>query len=61
MNKDFLHGKNALVTGAGSGIGRQVSVALAAAGASMVLAGRRIAELESTGADIEHVGGQRRD
>jgi len=42
--------KIALVTGAGSGIGRAVSLALAAAGYSVVLAGRRAAELEKTAA-----------
>jgi len=41
-------GKIALVTGAGSGIGRAVSVALNVAGWSVVLAGRRVAELEKT-------------
>jgi len=40
----------ALVTGAGSGIGRAVSVALNSAGYSVVLAGRRAAELERTAA-----------
>jgi len=38
----------ALVTGAGSGIGRSVAVALARAGYSVVLAGRRKAQLEQT-------------
>ncbi|MCC6342854.1 MAG: SDR family oxidoreductase [Bryobacterales bacterium] len=38
----------ALVTGAGSGIGRAVAVALQAAGYSVTLAGRRRAELEKT-------------
>ena len=38
----------ALVTGAGSGIGRAVSLALASAGYSVVLAGRRSAELVAT-------------
>ena len=38
----------ALVTGAGSGIGRVVSIALHAAGFSVVLAGRRREELERT-------------
>jgi NAD(P)-dependent dehydrogenase (short-subunit alcohol dehydrogenase family) len=38
----------ALVTGAGSGIGRAVALALNAAGYSVVLAGRRAAELEKT-------------
>jgi len=38
----------ALVTGAGSGIGKAVSLALQAAGYSVVLAGRRSVELERT-------------
>ena len=42
--------KIALVTGAGSGIGRAVSIALASAGYSVVLAGRRKEELEKTSA-----------
>ena len=40
----------ALVTGAGSGIGRAVSLALQSAGYSVVLAGRRAAELQQTAA-----------
>jgi NAD(P)-dependent dehydrogenase (short-subunit alcohol dehydrogenase family) len=42
------NGKVALVTGAGSGIGRAASLALQAAGYSVVLAGRRAAELDVT-------------
>jgi len=42
--------KIALVTGAGSGIGRAVSLALSAAGFSVILAGRRREELEKTAA-----------
>ena len=42
--------KIALVTGAGSGIGRAVSLALDSAGYSVVLAGRRAAELDKTAA-----------
>src|SRR5436305_14365592 len=42
--------KVALVTGAGSGIGRAVSLTLQSAGYSVVLAGRRLAELQQTAA-----------
>ncbi|MFE3327386.1 SDR family oxidoreductase [Streptomyces sp. NPDC059176] len=49
--------RSALVTGAGSGIGRSVALALAGAGWSVALAGRRAAALEETassagGADV---------
>src|ERR1039458_8413268 len=50
-------GKIALVTGAGSGIGRAVSLALQAAGYSVALAGRRAAELERTAASGDPSGG----
>jgi NAD(P)-dependent dehydrogenase (short-subunit alcohol dehydrogenase family) len=46
-----MHGSNlkvALVTGAGSGIGRAVSLALRGAGYSVALAGRRAPELQET-------------
>jgi NAD(P)-dependent dehydrogenase (short-subunit alcohol dehydrogenase family) len=46
-------GKIAIVTGAGSGIGRAVSLALHADGYSVVLAGRRSAELEKTEAQAK--------
>ena len=44
------NGKVALVTGAGSGIGRAVSLAFQSVGYSVVLAGRRLLELEKTAA-----------
>jgi NAD(P)-dependent dehydrogenase (short-subunit alcohol dehydrogenase family) len=50
--------KIAIVTGAGSGIGRHVAVALAESGYSLVLAGRRRERLEATGLDIERANSQ---
>jgi short chain dehydrogenase len=44
------NGKVALVTGAGSGIGRAVSLAFQSVGYSVVLAGRRLLELEKAAA-----------
>jgi NAD(P)-dependent dehydrogenase (short-subunit alcohol dehydrogenase family) len=49
--------KIALVTGAGSGIGRAVSLTLQRAGYSVVLAGRRASELERTASLAEGSGG----
>lgn len=48
--QSMVSGKIAVVTGAGSGIGRAVSLALASAGYSVALAGRRAAQLEQTAA-----------
>ena len=52
-----LNGRIAWVTGASSGIGRAVAVALAQAGAQLILSGRRAEALEETAAAIAAVGG----
>ncbi len=52
-----LTGKVALVTGASSGIGERQSIALAAAGASVVLLGRREQQLQQAVDTIERGGG----
>ena len=51
-----LKGKRALVTGAGSGLGRQMALGLAEAGADMILTGRRREPLEKCAAEIRDYG-----
>jgi len=51
-----LSGRVALVSGAGSGMGRAMATALAEAGADVMLAGRNLARLEKTAAEIEKLG-----
>lgn len=48
----------AMVTGAGSGIGRAVALKLQAAGFDVALLGRRVSELEKTAADAAAGGGR---
>ncbi len=56
---DFnLSGKVALVTGGSSGIGRRQALALALAGAAVVLLGRREAQLHEAVAEIKAAGGE---
>ena len=52
------NGRTALVTGAGSGVGRAVALALHEAGYAVVLAGRREVELEKTAAAGATGGGK---
>lgn len=48
MAESPLAGKTALITGAGSGIGRAIAIALAGEGMRITLVGRRAAPLEET-------------
>ena len=52
-----LSGRAALVTGASSGLGRQFARTLAAHGASVALAARRIGRLEAAACEIRETGG----
>jgi 3-oxoacyl-[acyl-carrier protein] reductase len=47
-----LHGRTAVVTGAGGGIGRGIALALAAEGANIVIAARRLVTAQQTAALI---------
>src|SRR5690348_1550270 len=58
MGASWLSGQVAVVTGAGSGIGEATAVALARAGAAVVLAGRRIEPLNDVGDRIVMHGGR---
>ena len=53
-----LAGKVAIVTGAGRGIGRAISVALAQETATIVLAARSIQQLQITAGQVTNAGGQ---
>jgi|SRR6516162_4348478 NAD(P)-dependent dehydrogenase (short-subunit alcohol dehydrogenase family) len=53
-----LSGKVALITGAGSGIGRSVAIALAQNSYSIVLAGRRKERLEATAQELTQASPQ---
>lgn len=55
-----LDGKHALVTGAGRGIGRAVALALAAAGAEVLLVSRTAAQLDAVAEEIGKEGGTAR-
>jgi NAD(P)-dependent dehydrogenase (short-subunit alcohol dehydrogenase family) len=52
-----LSGRRALVTGGGTGIGRQLAQTLALAGADVVICGRRLPPLDEAAAEIGALGG----
>ena len=58
LDRFRVDGKVALVTGAGSGLGRQFAMTLAQAGASVALAARRREKLAETAALVEQAGGK---
>ena len=51
-----LSGKTAIVTGGGSGIGRQMAEGLAEAGANLVLCARKAERCEQAAAELEQLG-----
>ena len=58
MNVDgALAGKTALITGAGTGIGRAIALAFVRAGATVMLAGRRPEPLAAVKQEVETLGG----
>src|SRR3712207_131705 len=58
MAERELSGKVALVTGAGSGIGKAAASRLSQSGARVGLLGRTRSELEKVAAEIERQGGE---
>lgn len=54
---DSLRGRVVLVTGATGGLGRPCALAAAAAGATVVLSGRRVRALEGVYDEVERLGG----
>lgn len=52
-----LSGKTALVTGGGTGLGRQTAISLAEAGAKIVLASNNVPSIEEVAKEIQEQGG----
>ena len=56
LDKLNLEGKTIVVTGGGSGLGKAMSLALAEAGADVVVAARRQNLLDETASEIQNIG-----
>jgi gluconate 5-dehydrogenase len=56
LDRFRLDGKRGFVTGGSRGLGREMALGLAEAGADVVLVGREADSLEATAADIRHRG-----
>jgi NAD(P)-dependent dehydrogenase (short-subunit alcohol dehydrogenase family) len=57
MTEGRLAGKRAIVTGASSGIGREIALVFAAAGAHVAACGRDVGRTQETSTEIERRGG----
>ncbi len=57
MTEAVLNGKTAIVTGAGKGIGKAISLSLAGAGSQVALAARTSKDLDAVREKIESAGG----
>lgn len=55
-NREQLNGRTIVVTGASSGVGRGVALALAQRGANLVLAARRTEALEALAVEVQALG-----
>ena len=58
MNEASLAGKTAVITGANRGLGKAIALALAQAGAGVVLAARDLELLNQTAEEVRKLGGQ---
>lgn len=56
LNQLSLDGKNIVVTGSGTGLGKEMALAIARAGGNLVLAARRIDRIEEVAKQARHTG-----